>query len=119
MDEIASYEVPIISGGIVPDRTLNYSAVSSDTIAAYLGEAYDSKRVILLTDVDGVYDHDSKLIKEVKSSEYAKYKGGMGDKIRRVGFAAKNRKVYIANGNNLENLGRIIEKDEGTFTRVL
>ena len=109
---------PLISGGIAPDRVLGHSAMSSDTIAAYLGLAYDADRILLLTDVDGVYK-SKKLLKKVRATNYANFENGMGDKLRRIRFATANRKVYIANGNNVENLDKILSEDKGIFTKVL
>lgn len=121
LDGTLELGTPLVSGGIVPDRTLGYSTISSDTIAAYLGTVYNANRILLLTDVDGVYEPKSReeLLREVRASDYANFEGGMKNKLRRVKFATSKRKIYIANGNNIKNLEKILSEDKGKFTRVL
>ena len=86
---------PLISGGIVRDESIGFSAISSDTITAYFGIEYNADRLFLLTDVKGVYDPVTKeIMKEVHAFEYKKFSDGMRDKLRRIKFATKKTNIY-------------------------
>jgi len=52
--------VPVLFGQMVPDRTLNASVLSGDTIIAFLSKKFSPKRVLLGTDVAGIYTADPK-----------------------------------------------------------
>ena len=103
---------PLISGGIIPDKEVMFSAISSDTIAAYIAKEYKANKLILLSDVDGVYNENRKLVKIIKVSGGKKLKaikGGMKDKIRRIKPALQAKiKTYIANGTKRKNLEEVI-----------
>ena len=93
----------IISGGTIKDCNTIYSVVSSDTIAAYLSNKFKTRRLILFSDVDGIFK--DKLNKEIFSvfttSDFKKQEitGGMYHKIRRLNNTlTHNCEVIIANG---------------------
>ena len=92
---------PVISGGMIPDKAIMFTSISSDTIAGYLAAKYKAKRLVFLTDVDGILDERGELVKKAKLSELEKINldGGMADKIRRIKTTLKNgAKIIIANG---------------------
>ena len=94
----------ITGGGIVPDLAKRYAAISSDTVAAYLAEYLGADRLIIFTDVDGIWaDVKTKtLLKKVFVRELDKMEvtGGMADKIRRIKNSLTNKccDIIIANG---------------------
>ena len=113
------------SGGIVLDKEIIFSAISSDTIAAYLAKTLEASKLILLTDVDGVYNRDSpgKLINNlsltrVRWKDYQFIIGDMEAKIRRISSAVDaGIETYIANGNNLTDVINVIdERNSSQYT---
>lgn len=95
---------PLTSGGIVLDKNILVSAISSDTIAAYLATTFGADRMFLLSDVDGVYADfpDGKLLKKIHLSAARNYKikGEMGDKLRRIKPAIDGQiPTFVINGN--------------------
>ncbi|NHJ01019.1 MAG: hypothetical protein EAX86_02705 [Candidatus Heimdallarchaeota archaeon] len=58
--------VPIISGDMVPDRTMGYSVLSGDQILLDLATKFQPRRVIFGSDVDGLYDSDPKINRNAK-----------------------------------------------------
>ncbi|MHA1969115.1 MAG: isopentenyl phosphate kinase [Candidatus Hodarchaeales archaeon] len=53
--------VPVISGDMVPDKTMGYSVLSGDQILADLAKRFKPKKIIYGSDVDGVFETDPKL----------------------------------------------------------
>lgn len=88
----------------------------NDTLSAMFAIAWDADILILLTSVDGVIGSDGKLIKEFSPDvELAKFNktsfgtGGIDTKISAAMLASEGGiDVYIANGENLENVRMII-----------
>jgi len=52
--------VPVLYGQMVPDKKLNASVVSGDTILAFLAKKLGAKKVFLGTDVAGIFNADPK-----------------------------------------------------------
>ncbi len=53
-------QVPVLFGQMVPDKSLNASVVSGDTIISYLAKKLNAKKVFLGADVAGIYSADPK-----------------------------------------------------------
>ncbi len=53
--------IPVISGDMVPDKTMGYSVLSGDQILLDLAKKFKPKRIILGSDVDGLFDSDPKV----------------------------------------------------------
>jgi isopentenyl phosphate kinase len=58
--------IPVISGDMVPDRTMGYSVLSGDQILKDLAEKFQPKKIVFGSDVDGLYSTDPKLNPEAK-----------------------------------------------------
>lgn len=58
--------VPVISGDMVPDKTMGCSVLSGDQILKDLVEKFRPKKIVFGSDVDGLYDSDPKLNPEAK-----------------------------------------------------
>lgn len=108
---------PLTSGGVVLDKNVLVSAISSDTIAAYLATTCGAKRMFLLTDVDGVYTEfpGGKLLEKVHLDAIKNYKieGGMKDKLRRIKLAIdKKIPTFLINGNYPQRIKEALIKGE-------
>jgi len=57
---ISKGEVPVLFGQMVPDKSLNASVISGDTIIGFLAKKFGAKKVFLGTDVAGIYTTDPK-----------------------------------------------------------
>jgi len=57
---------PLLHGDIVYDRSMGFSIVSGDQLAAYLARIFKPDIVIFGCDVDGVYSYDPKSKRNVK-----------------------------------------------------
>jgi len=81
--------IPVTYGDVVldADENLKMSVLSGDQIIKYLGEILKPDRVILGTDVDGVFDKDpkkhpdAKLLKRIKSLKDIKYRPGTSEDV--------------------------------------
>lgn len=68
--------VPVLSGDVVIDEKMGFSIVSGDQIASFLAKKYKAKKVVFVSDVDGVFDkdptiyRDAKIIPEINTSNY-------------------------------------------------
>ncbi len=58
--------VPVLFGDMIYDISLGYSVVSGDTLTSYLAQKIYPKKVIFLSDVNGIYDRNPKIYSEAK-----------------------------------------------------
>ena len=97
--------IPVIAPMGVDEKNQAYN-INADTAAGALAISLKSRRLLLMTDVEGVYDENNKLISEIKSAEAEKLiynqtiHGGMIPKIRTCINAVNNnvRGVVIIDG---------------------
>lgn len=59
--------IPVLYGDGVIDKKLGCSIISGDTITTYLGKKLNAKKVIFLSEVDGILN-DTKIIPEVNNT---------------------------------------------------
>lgn len=108
--------VPVLYGDPVLDKKLGCSILSGDVIIPYLAKKLHPKKVIFLSDVDGIFDSDpkknpkAKLIKEInnknlkqvltgiKSNGRNDVTGEMRGKILSISQNLKGIPIIIANG---------------------
>jgi len=108
--------IPLISGDVVFDSEKIITILSGDTIAPYIAGKLGAKKIIYVSDVDGVYDKnpqkysDARLVREINSKNYkqvltyfegsgrADVTGEMEGKIKNNVFNSKGTKVKILNG---------------------
>jgi isopentenyl phosphate kinase len=126
--------IPIISGDMVPDRTMGYSVLSGDQILLDLAKKFQPKKIILGSDVDGLFDSDPKvnpnaqLIPEVTENkiegliqqlEGGDASGQMKGKLIEIknlldlGF----RDILLLNINKPGVLKKAVSENSGRFTR--
>ena len=118
-------QVPIISplGLGKDDHTYN---INGDTAASAIAKKLKSRRLILMTNVEGVYDDKKKLISEIKPFDLEnliKWKvvqGGMIPKIKNCVDAVLNgvRGVVILDGRKPHSVLHEIFSDKGSGTLI-
>ncbi len=100
--------------------------INADTAAGALARSLKSRRLMLMTDVEGVYDKNKKLISEIKSSEAEKLiydetiSEGMIPKIRTCIDAVNNgvRAVVIIDGRKPHSILFELFSDKGSGTLI-
>ena len=116
--------VPIISPlGLKDNQTYN---INGDTAAGAIAKSLKARRLILMTNIEGVLDKDKKLIEEVTSSEILKMiedetiTGGMIPKINTCLDAVNNgvTGVVIVDGRKPHSILFEIFSDKGAGTLI-
>ena len=117
--------VPIIAPMGLDEKMQAYN-INADTVAGALAVSLKSRRLLLMTDVEGVYDENEKLISEIKSAEAEKLiynqtiHGGMIPKIRTCINAVNNnvRGVVIIDGRKAHSILFELFSDKGSGTLI-
>ena len=116
--------VPIISPlGLKDNQTFN---INGDTAAGAIAKSLKARRLILMTNIEGVLDKNKKLIEEVTSSEILKMiedetiTGGMIPKVNTVLDAVNNgvTGVVIVDGRKPHSILFEIFSDKGAGTLI-
>ena len=126
MSAISKNKVPIVSPIGFDDNGNKYN-INADVAAGFIAETLKVKRLLLLTDVEGVLDNNKKLIVELnkkKAFEYIKkrtIKGGMIPKVKTC-FKTLNkgvRGVALVDGRkeNAILMELLTEKGAGTLIK--
>lgn len=127
--------VPVIYGDVVldEDERIQMAVLSGDQIIKYLAENLDAKRVILATDVDGIYNKnpkkysDAHLIETVSSLKQMEtgeetstdVTGGMGGKISELlELLELGIESEIINANTEDNIRKALNGENVTGTRI-
>ena len=117
--------VPIIAPMGLDEKMQVYN-INADTAAGALAVSLKSRRLLLMTDVEGVYDENEKLISEIKSEQAEKLiydqtiHGGMIPKIRTCINAVNNnvRGVVIIDGRKPHSILFELFSDKGSGTLI-
>tara|TARA_Y100001970_G_C14221547_1_gene852977 strand:- start:536 stop:1408 length:873 start_codon:yes stop_codon:yes gene_type:complete len=117
--------IPVVSPMGTDEKKQAYN-INADTAAGALAKSLKSRRLMLMTDVEGVYDKEKKLISEITSTEAEKllYDGtiteGMIPKIRTCIEAINNgvRGVVIIDGRKPHSILFELFSDEGSGTLI-
>ena len=117
--------VPIIAPMGLDEKMQVYN-INADTAAGALAVSLKSRRLLLMTDVEGVYNENNKLISEIKSTEAEKLiydqtiHGGMIPKIRTCINAVNNsvRGVVIIDGRRPHSILFELFSDQGAGTLI-
>ena len=118
-------QIPVISPMGKDKRGEKYN-INADTAAAAIAKSLKSRRLLLMTDVTGVYDENKKLINEIKPLEAKDLidkkivEGGMIPKLLNSIDAIENgvRGVVIIDGRKLHSILYEIFSDEGAGTLI-
>jgi acetylglutamate kinase len=100
--------------------------INADTAAGALAKSLKSRRLMLMTDVEGVYDKNKKLISEIKSTEAENMiydetiSEGMIPKIRTCIDSLNNgvRGVVIIDGRKPHSILFELFSDKGSGTLI-
>lgn len=128
--------IPVLSGDVVVDKKMGFSIISGDQITAFLARSLRAKKVVFISDVDGVFDKDptrykdAKIIPEINTSNYqnilkkmktknpSDVTGEMKGKILSIKKNLRGIKVLIINGlkrgNVLKSLDIYSNQELGT-----
>jgi len=117
--------VPIIAPMGLDEKMQAYN-INADTVAGALAISLKSRRLLLMTDVEGVYDENEKLISEIQSTQAEKLiynqtiHGGMIPKIRTCINAVNNsvRGVVIIDGRRPHSILFELFSDQGAGTLI-
>jgi aspartokinase-like uncharacterized kinase len=99
--------------------------VTSDTIAAYIAQLLHAEKVILVTDVDGVFSNDpkknvdAKLVEELSAEELLSWdKRTSVDKTLPKILLQTNLDCYVVNGGYPERIKLILENRKTVCTHI-
>ena len=117
--------IPIISPMGLDEKKQTYN-INADTAAGALAINLKSRRLMLMTDVEGVYDKNKKLISEIKSNEAEKLiydstiSEGMIPKIRTCINAVNSgvRGVVVIDGRKPHSILFELFSDKGSGTLI-
>ena len=118
-------KIPIIAPLSLGDHNQTYN-INGDTAASAIAKKLKSRRLILMTNVEGVYDDQKKLISEIKPFDLEnliKWKvvqGGMIPKIENCVDAVQNgvKGVVILDGRKPHSILHEIFSDKGSGTLI-
>ena len=122
---LSSNKIPIIAPLGLGKNNQTYN-INGDTAASAIAKKLKSRRLILMTNVEGVYDDQKKLISEIKPFDLEnliKWKvvqGGMIPKIENCVDAVQNgvRGVVILDGRKPHSVLHEIFSDKGSGTLI-
>jgi len=122
---IDQHQIPVISPMGKDEEGKKYN-INADTAAAAIAKGLKSRRLLLMTDVAGVYDENKKLINEIKPIEAKNLidkkivDGGMIPKLLNSIDAIENgvKGVVIIDGRKLHSILYEIFSDEGAGTLI-
>jgi acetylglutamate kinase len=117
--------IPILSPMGKDEEGQKYN-INADTAAVAIAKSLKSRRLLLMTDVEGVYDKNKKLINEINPTEAKDLidkkiiQGGMIPKLLNSIDAIENgvKGVVIIDGRKLHSILYEIFSDEGAGTLV-
>jgi len=117
--------VPVVSPMGLDEKKQTYN-INADTAAGALAISLKSRRLMLMTDVEGVYDQNKKLISEIKPTEAEKLiynetiSEGMIPKVRTCINAVNNgvRGVVVIDGRKPHSILFELFSDKGSGTLI-
>ena len=117
--------IPVVSPMGLDENKQTYN-INADTAAGALAKSLKSRRLMLMTDVEGVYDKNKKLISEIKSADAEKMiydetiSEGMIPKIRTCIDAVNNgvKGVVIIDGRKPHSILFELFSDKGSGTLI-
>jgi len=117
--------IPIVSPMGLDEKKQAYN-INADTVAGALARSLKSRRLMLMTDVEGVYNKNKKLISEIKSTEAEKLiydetiSEGMIPKIRTCINAVNNgvRGVAVIDGRKPHSILFELFSNKGAGTLI-
>ena len=122
---MSQQQIPVISPMGKDEKGEKYN-INADTAAAAIAKSLKSRRLLLMTDVSGVYNENKKLINEINPMEAKDLidkkivEGGMIPKLLNSIDAIENgvKGVVIIDGRKLHSILYEIFSDEGSGTLI-
>jgi len=122
---IKANEVPIIAPLGLDENNQTFN-INADTVAGSIAKALKARRLIIISDVEGVLDNDKKLIPEINSIKATNLidqkiiSGGMIPKINNCIDVASNgvKGVVIIDGRRLHSILFELLSDKGAGTLI-
>ena len=122
---IGQNQIPIVAPLGLDDDNQTYN-INGDTAASAIAKKLKSRRLLLMTNVEGVYDDQKKLIEEIKPYDMENLvnlkivKGGMLPKIKNCIDAVENgvKGVVILDGRKPRSILKEIFSDQGAGTLI-
>jgi isopentenyl phosphate kinase len=131
-------KTPVLFGQMVPDKSLNYSVISGDTIIGFLAKKLGAKKVFLGTDVAGIFTADPKKDKKAKripligrknfekvvaqtsEASTVDVTGGMKGKLEKMREMLEGTTAIVFNANEKSSFYRALteKKVKGTEIRL-
>lgn len=133
MTSISHNLMPLVHGDVVYDEQLGGTIVSTETIFSYLAQHLNIERIILLGEVDGVFDAKGEVVPHITPKSISNLKsalggsggvdvtGGMIQKVLdMIGLVQANTRleVIIANGKSPNILVDLICNDHKIGTTI-
>ncbi len=117
--------IPIIFGDVIIKNN-KYKVVSGDELVVEVANNLNASEIYFLVDVDGVYDKEERLIREIKLEEIDEnifydvedVTGGMKNKISCL-KRLRRGVVYILNGLKEGNLRKLLEGKDVMCTKII
>ena len=117
--------VPVIIPMGLDEKGISYN-INADTAAGAIARSIKSRRLMLLTDIDGVLDNNDKLISEINTTEAKELintetiHGGMIPKVKTCIDAINNgvRAVVILDGRKPHSILFELFSDKGSGTLI-
>ena len=124
-DMINQNQIPVVAPLGLDNKDITYN-INGDTAASAIAKKLKSRRLLLMTNVEGVYDDRKSLISEIKPFDLenlVKFKivrGGMIPKIKNCIEAVENgvRGVVILDGRKPHSILDEIFSDKGSGTLI-
>ena len=124
-DIINQNQIPVVAPLGLDEKNQPYN-INGDTAASAIAKKLKSRRLLLMTNVEGVYDDRKKLISEIKPFdlnnliEWKVVQGGMIPKIKNCVDAVENgvRGVVILDGRKPHSILHEIFSDQGAGTLI-
>ena len=124
-DVLNQNKIPIVAPLGLGDNNQPFN-INGDTAASYIAKKINSRRLLLMTNVEGVYDDKKSLISEIKPFDlenlikWKVVKGGMIPKIMNCVDAVENgvRGVVILDGRKPHSILHEIFSDKGSGTLI-
>ena len=118
-------KIPVVAPLGLDENNQSYN-INGDTAANAIAKKLKSRRLLLMTNVEGVYDDNKKLISEIKPFdlknliEWKVVQGGMIPKIKNCVDAVENgvRGVVILDGRKPHSILHEIFSDKGAGTLI-
>jgi len=121
--------VPVVFGDVISDEKLGCTILSTEEIFKFLAKFLKPKKIILMSNVEGVYDSKGKVIPEINKKNFPEIQkflkgatkvdvtGGMAHKVKEAMEMAKEGIEVFIIGGKKGNLEKCL-KEERVGTRI-